>query len=108
MHTYVNSDTGAPLSEVSAKNPRAFGLGISRLYKKPIGDFFFYEGETLGYRVAYVYVRSTDTVIVVALNSQPAGSRDHIGPFLSQIYQTLEERGSGRSIKSLVDNQLTI
>ena len=93
MHTYVNSDTGAPLSEVSAKNPRAFGLGISRLYKKPIGDFFFYEGETLGYRVAYVYVRSTDTVIVVALNSQPAGSRDHIGPFLSQIYQTLEERG---------------
>lgn len=93
MHTYVNSDTGAPLSEVSAKNPRAFGLGISRLYKKPIGDFFFYEGETLGYRVAYVYVPSTDTVIVVALNSQPAGSRDHIGPFLSQIYQTLEERG---------------
>jgi D-alanyl-D-alanine carboxypeptidase len=93
MQTYVNSDTGAPLADVSVQNPRAFGLGISRLYKKPIGEFFFYEGETLGYRVAYIYVPSTDTVVVVGLNSQPAGSRDHIGPFLSQIYQMLEERG---------------
>ena len=92
MQTYVNADTGAPLSDVSAQNPRAFGLGISRLYKKPLGEFFFYEGETLGYRVAYIYVPATDTVIVVGLNSQPAGSRDHIGPFLSEIYQLLEER----------------
>jgi D-alanyl-D-alanine carboxypeptidase len=93
QETLVDTNTGQPIASVSEKSPRGFGLGITEMYKKPIGRFFFYEGETLGYRVAHIYVPSTDTTIVVGLNSQPAGSRDHIGPFLSQIYQTLQAHG---------------
>jgi D-alanyl-D-alanine carboxypeptidase len=93
LEALIDTNTGEPLAAVSEKSSRGFGLGITELYKKPIGRFFFYEGETLGYRVAHIYVPSTDTTIVVGLNSQTAGSRDHIGPFMSQIYQTLQDRG---------------
>ncbi|HTA38205.1 MAG TPA: serine hydrolase, partial [Candidatus Acidoferrales bacterium] len=93
LETYVDTSTGEPLAQASAKSPRGFGLGVTEMYKDPIGKFFFYEGETLGYRVAHIYVPATDTVIVVGLNSQTAEKRDHIGPFTAQIYETLVKRG---------------
>jgi D-alanyl-D-alanine carboxypeptidase len=99
MEMLVDTKTGESLASASEKSPRGFGLGITQMDMKPIGKFFFYEGETLGYRVAHVYVPATDTVIVVGLNSQPAGSRDHVGPFLAQIYETLIKAGLATAIK---------
>ena len=93
LEAYVDTATGEPLAQASVKSPRGFGLGVTEMYKEPIGRFFFYEGETLGYRVAHIYVPATDTVIVVGLNSQTASKRDHIGPFAAQIYETLVKRG---------------
>jgi D-alanyl-D-alanine carboxypeptidase len=93
LDTLVSTKTGLPIAAASDAEPRGFGLGITEMHKAPIGTFRFYEGETLGYRVAHIYVPATDTTIAVGLNSQAAGSRDQAGPLLSKIYQTLESRG---------------
>jgi D-alanyl-D-alanine carboxypeptidase len=48
---------------------------------------WFYEGETLGYRVLHVYFPVQDAVLVIGLNSQPTD--DQIGQLLTTVYQTL-------------------
>jgi D-alanyl-D-alanine carboxypeptidase len=93
LDSLVSTKTGLPIPATSDAEPRGFGLGITEMHKTPIGTFRFYEGETLGYRVAHIYIPATDTTIAVGLNSQAAGSKDQAGPLLSQIYQTLEDQG---------------
>lgn len=53
------------------------------------GTIWYYEGETLGYRVLYGYFAKQDAVIVLATNSQPKGKDDKIGRLMSQVYQTM-------------------
>lgn len=98
LESLVSTATGDPITTTSAKEPRGFGLGVSQISRAPIGKFWFYEGETLGYRVAHIYVPATDTTIVLALNSQTSPSTDKAGPFLSAIYQLLEERGLAKPL----------
>jgi D-alanyl-D-alanine carboxypeptidase len=62
-----------------------------------MGSFWFYEGETLGYRCAYVWLPNSDTVYTVAVNSQTSGAEDAIGALLQNIYATLRARGTIRS-----------
>jgi D-alanyl-D-alanine carboxypeptidase len=93
MDTLVSTKTGLPIAAASDAEPRGFGLGITDMYRAPLGIFRFYEGETLGYRVAHIYVPSTDTTIAVGLNSQAPGSKDQAGPFLSKVYETLVSYG---------------
>jgi len=96
----VSTTTGDPIDGTSTKEPRGFGLGVSQMFREPIGKFWFYEGETLGYRVAHIYVPATDTAIAVALNSQTSPSTDKAGPFLSKIYLLLKERGLVKPVAS--------
>jgi D-alanyl-D-alanine carboxypeptidase len=93
LESLVSTTTGEPIKGTSKEEPRGFGLGVTQVLRQPFGTFWFYEGETLGYRVAHVYVPATDTTIVVALNSQTSPSTDQAGPFLGKIYVLLEQRG---------------
>src|SRR5271154_5456740 len=54
MTTMVSNKTGLPLSEVTADEPVGFGLGVARAYRKEMGGaYWFYEGETLGFRTIF-------------------------------------------------------
>ena len=92
MESLVSQATGAPISQVSASEPRGFGLGVAEIYKPDVGGaIWFYEGETLGYRLLHVYFPAQDAVLVIGLNSQPTD--DQIGQLLTPVYQTLVSYG---------------
>jgi D-alanyl-D-alanine carboxypeptidase len=91
LMTLVSQNTGAPLAQLSASEPRAFGLGVGQVFQPSLGGaIWFYEGETLGYRMLYTYLPSQDAVIAIGVNSQPSGSADQIGPLVLTVYQTLK------------------
>jgi D-alanyl-D-alanine carboxypeptidase len=80
MTTLVSQKTGLPLREVSPDDPRGFGLALGRAYREELGGaFWFYEGETLGFRTIFVYWPQYDLVITGAVNSRPPNGEDHLG-----------------------------
>jgi D-alanyl-D-alanine carboxypeptidase len=82
--TLVSSKTGKPIDRTTAQDPRGFALGLAQIYDPTMGRFWFYEGETLGYRAVFAYYPEDDLVVTVFLNSQP--SDDHIGELMSDLY----------------------
>jgi D-alanyl-D-alanine carboxypeptidase len=81
MKTLVSLKTGMPVRDVTADDPRAFGLGLGRAYQKEMGGaYWFYEGETLGFRTIFAYWPQYDLVITGAVNSRPPNGEDKFGP----------------------------
>ncbi len=90
----VSTKTGNPIADVSAQDPRGFGLGVTKLTMPATGAIWFYEGTTLGNRVVHVYFPRQDAVIAFGLNSQPDGNEDHVGELVTSIYRTLHGAGA--------------
>jgi D-alanyl-D-alanine carboxypeptidase len=87
----VSQATGTPIAQVSASDPRAFGLGAAQTFQPALGGpIYFYEGETLGYRMLYTYLPAQDAVLAIGLNSQPVGSDDQVGQLVLSVYNTLK------------------
>ncbi len=93
MMSLVSLATGKPIASTSLQDPRGFGLGVAQLTQKETGTIWFYEGETLGYRMLYGYFPKQDLVLDLGLNSQPDGNQDKIGMLLTSIYKTLHAAG---------------
>jgi D-alanyl-D-alanine carboxypeptidase len=86
----VANDTGLPVAAASAKHPKAFGLGVGQAYQPSVGGVvWYYEGETLGYRMIYGLFPSSNVIIAIGLNSQPNAKDDAIGALLESVYATL-------------------
>jgi D-alanyl-D-alanine carboxypeptidase len=80
MTKLVSQKTGLPIQDTSATDPHGFGLDLGRIYLDPsVGSFWFYQGETLGYRVIFAYWPQYDLVITAATNSQPNEGQDLFG-----------------------------
>jgi D-alanyl-D-alanine carboxypeptidase len=90
MESVVSLATGQPVTRATAKDPRTFGLGVAELHAPNIGTVWFYEGETLGYRMVHIYDPKTKLVITLGLNSQPDGDKDNVGKLISSIYAIVE------------------
>jgi D-alanyl-D-alanine carboxypeptidase len=81
MTTLVSNRTGLPLQEVSADEPVGFGLGLGRFHRKELGGaYWFYEGETLGFRTIFAYWPQDDLLITGSVNSRPPNGEDKFGP----------------------------
>jgi D-alanyl-D-alanine carboxypeptidase len=81
MTKLVSNKTGLPLADVTADDPGGFGLGIGRFYRKELGGpYWFYEGETLGFRTIFVYWPQYDLVITGSVNSRAPNGEDNFGP----------------------------
>ena len=85
----VSTDSGDPIANVTSDDPSAFGLGVAKLYGKDIGPFWFYEGETFGYRAIYMYVPCNKVIIAATVNSATNSSNDHLPELLNQLYQQI-------------------
>jgi D-alanyl-D-alanine carboxypeptidase len=83
MEKLVSQKTGSPLSDATPDDPRAFGLALGRFYfKDQGGGFWFYEGETLGFRAIFAYWPQYDLLVTAAVNSQAPHGEDRLGPTL--------------------------
>jgi D-alanyl-D-alanine carboxypeptidase len=90
----VSQKTGKPIRDVDEKNGEAFGLGVARVFDKTDGAFWFYEGQTLGFRAAYIYKPCNGVVVSAILNSATNSENDHMRYFLMDTYKLLLQQHS--------------
>jgi D-alanyl-D-alanine carboxypeptidase len=95
MTTLVSNKTGVPLQEVSTDEPVGFGLGLGRFYRKELGGaYWFYEGETLGFRTIFAYWPQDDLLITGSVNSRPPNGEDKFGPsVIADAFTILQQAG---------------
>jgi len=93
LFSLISTKTGKPIAKTSAADPRGFGLGVVGVTAPKLGTFWFYEGETLGFRMVHFYLPRQDAVIAFGLNSAPDKAQDHSGQLATSIYNTLHESG---------------
>lgn len=93
METLVSTADGRPLARVDAEHPRGFGLGVTEIYKPGLGTFWFYEGETLGYRMVHAYFPKQNVIVAVGLNSQTRPDQDRVGQLVAAVVKTLGQHG---------------
>jgi D-alanyl-D-alanine carboxypeptidase len=93
LETLVSQETGKPIAQTNAQEPRGFGLGVGQMVLPKLGRIWFYEGMTLGYRMAYVYFPETHAVVAVGLNSQPDKKQDEVGKLMTNVYNRLHAAG---------------
>lgn len=91
LRSLVSTKTGRPIRHTTPSDPEGFGLGIAQMTHPEIGRFWFYEGETLGFRTLHVYLPKSGVIFAMALNSQP--TVDHIGDLAVSVYKTLVAHG---------------
>jgi D-alanyl-D-alanine carboxypeptidase len=87
----VSTKTGKPLAQVTENDPRGFSLGLVRVLKPEVGALWFYEGETLGYRTAFLFSPEDDVLVAAATNSQPSGEEDKLVPMLAKLFVLAKE-----------------
>ena len=51
LEAMVSLKTGRPIDRTTPSDPSGFGLGVAQRYTTDYGRVWFYEGETLGYRL---------------------------------------------------------
>jgi D-alanyl-D-alanine carboxypeptidase len=90
----VSTKTGKPIEKVTPEDPRGFSLGLVRVLKPEVEALWFYEGETLGYRAAFLFSPEDDVLVAAATNSQPAGEEDKLIPMLAKLFEMAKEARS--------------
>jgi D-alanyl-D-alanine carboxypeptidase len=91
LSSLVSTRTGKLIPRTSPADPMGFGLGVAQLTVQPMGTFWFYEGETLGFRTLHVFLPGSRLIMAMGLNSQP--TVDHISELVVAIYKTLVGHG---------------
>src|SRR3954466_11682728 len=91
LENLVSTTTGQPIASTSATDPTGFGLGVAQLTDEELGTFWFYEGETLGFRALHAYFPDSGLIIAIGLNSGPAD--DQIATLVKTGYATLRTAG---------------
>lgn len=89
LMTLVSTKDGAPLVQTTAENAHGFGLGVAQALEEKTGRYWYYEGETMGFRTLYMYKPCNGVIIAVAFNSATNQENDHSGHLVEQTYQLL-------------------
>lgn len=71
------------------RNLNAFGLGVASKDStdNPKESFWFYEGQTMGFRAIYMYVPVSNIIIAAAFISSPDSANDHAHELLMGAYR---------------------
>lgn len=93
LFSLVSQRTGKPISKTSLRDPNGFGLGVVQMTAPEIGTVWWYQGETLGYRMFHVYFPRQDAAIAFGLNSSPDSNANEGGKLGLAIYKTLHAAG---------------
>jgi D-alanyl-D-alanine carboxypeptidase len=91
LTSLVSTATGAPIEGTTAEDPRGFGLGVAQV-TDDLGTFWFYEGQTLGFRFLHAYFPDSGVIAAMVLNSSP--DEDRIGDLATAVHDTLRVHGA--------------
>jgi D-alanyl-D-alanine carboxypeptidase len=89
MQKIISTTTGKAIVTTDKDDDHGFGLGIVQGYSDKIGHYWFYEGETLGYRALYMYVPCNKVILVTLFNSATNQENDHAGELIQNLYANL-------------------
>ena len=79
----VSTKSGEAIADVTPDDPRGFSLGLVRILPPGMDEpLWFYQGETLGYRTAFIFSPEKNVLVAAGTNSQPAGSEDRMVPMV--------------------------
>jgi D-alanyl-D-alanine carboxypeptidase len=87
----VSTATGESIEGTTAEDPTGFGLGVAQM-TDDLGTFWFYEGQTLGFRFLHVYFPDSGLIAAMVLNSSP--DEDQIGALATSVHDTLLAHGA--------------
>lgn len=90
LFSLVSTKTAKPVAGPTAADPMTFGLGVAERYA-PSGSFWFYQGETLGFRAAHLYFPKTGMVVAIFANSRPVESQSHLQQLFETVQATLRD-----------------
>ena len=93
LKTLISTKTAKPLDGATADDPGAFGLGVAQRYMAGLGAFWFYQGETLGFRAAHLYFPDTGLVVAVFANSRVVEKESHTPQLFETIFKTIKANG---------------
>ena len=74
------------IAKTSLRDPLGFGLGVGQNTQLHLGTYWYYLGETDGYRMGYGYFPANGALITLGLNSRPNQTEDHIAALLVEVY----------------------
>lgn len=91
MMNLVSTQTGEPIKTTSADDPKGFGLGVVQAYSSDdsVGRFWYYEGETLGFRALYMYTPCNHVIISSVFNSATNSENDHASELMMNVYKSV-------------------
>jgi D-alanyl-D-alanine carboxypeptidase len=89
LMSLISTKTAKPLSAPTAADPSGFGLGVVKRYDPKLGTFWFYQGETLGFRASHLYFPDSGLVVAVFANSRPVEAESHMPQLFAQLYPTI-------------------
>jgi D-alanyl-D-alanine carboxypeptidase len=86
----VSTETAKPIAKATANDPAGFGLGVAQRYTPQFGAFWFYQGETLGFRAAHLYFPKSGLVVAIFANSRPIEKNSQLPELFKTIDATLK------------------
>jgi D-alanyl-D-alanine carboxypeptidase len=97
LKSLISTRTSRPIAHTSATDPSGFGLGVAQLTDEDLGTFWFYEGQTLGFRALHAYFPDSGLIIALTLNSATDRANDQSPTLMRTVYDTLLSHGVIRS-----------
>lgn len=105
LTSLVSTATGKPIKRTSPDDPGGFGLGLTQGFTPEFGNFWFYEGGTMGFRTIHLYVPKWNLILALGLNSytdpntpaaktDPNAKTDHISDLALAVIETLAKDGA--------------
>ncbi|MBE9195549.1 beta-lactamase family protein [Synechocystis sp. LEGE 06083] len=85
----VSLASGEPIVGTTAAEPTGFGLGVVQGYHEDWGQYWFYQGETLGHRSFYLYFPCNEVIVSALFNSAVDDHNNNVKPLLVGVYQAL-------------------
>ncbi|MBE9240225.1 serine hydrolase domain-containing protein [Synechocystis salina] len=85
----VSLASGEPIMGTTAAEPTGFGLGVVQGYHEDWGQYWFYQGETLGHRSFYLYFPCNEVIVSALFNSAVDDHNNNVKPLLVGVYQAL-------------------
>jgi D-alanyl-D-alanine carboxypeptidase len=89
LMSLISTKTARPLKEPTAADPAGFGLGVAKRFDAHLGTFWFYQGETLGFRAAHLYFPKRDLVVAIFANSRPTEANSKLPELFATIDKSL-------------------
>jgi D-alanyl-D-alanine carboxypeptidase len=89
----ISTKTAKPLAKPTSDDPSGFGLGVAQKYDSGFGAFWFYQGETLGFRAAHVYFSGSGLVLAIFANSRPVEKNSNVAQLFKSLYDTIQSGG---------------